>query len=186
MAWLLRRGCASCREVRQGQVRKSQVWHGHQKENKMFQQITIVGNLGKDPEMRYTPTGTPVTNFNVATSRSWSDSDGSRKTKTVWFRVAAWNKLAEITNQYLTKGQKVLVVGEVEEPNVYTGNDGQARASLEVRARTVQFLNSKAEAEEISAGIAEGSSQQGQQTNTTQSASNTPSAKDFDDSNIPF
>ena len=69
----------------------------------MFQQIMIIGNLGRDPEMRYTNSGTAVTNMNVATSRSWTGNDGERQEKTVWFRVAAWNKLAESCNSYLTK-----------------------------------------------------------------------------------
>ena len=105
----------------------------------MYQQITLVGNLGRDPEMRYTPSGTAVTNFSVATSRSWTGQDGQRQEKTVWFRVNAWDRLAETCNQYLTKGQKVLVVGEVEEPDVWTDREGNSRASLDVRARTVQL-----------------------------------------------
>lgn len=113
----------------------------------MYQQITLVGNLGGDPQMTYTPSGKPVTNFSVATSRSWTGQDGQRQEKTVWFRVAAWERLAETCNQYLTKGQRVLVVGELEEPHVYTGKDGNARASLQVRARNVQFLSTRAEAE---------------------------------------
>ena len=105
----------------------------------MYQQITLIGNLGRDPEMRYTPSGTAVTNFSIATSRSWTGQDGQRQEKTVWFRVNAWDRLAETCNQYLTKGQKVLVVGEVEEPNIWTDREGNARASLDVRARTVQL-----------------------------------------------
>ena len=113
----------------------------------MYQQITLIGNLGRDPEMRYTPSGTAVTNFSVATSRSWTGQDGQRQDKTTWFRVAAWDRLAETCNQYLTKGQKVLVVGEVEEPSTWTDREGKTRASLEVRARNVQFLNTRAESE---------------------------------------
>ena len=82
----------------------------------MYQQITLIGNLGRDPEMRYTPSGVPVTNFSIAVSRSWTGNDGQRQEKTVWFRVAAWQRQAETCNQYLTKGQRVLVVGEMEEP----------------------------------------------------------------------
>ena len=82
-------------------------------------------NLGRDPEMRYTPSGVAVTNFSVATSRSWTGQDGQRQEKTVWFRVAAWRGLAETCNQYLTKGQRVLVVGEVEEPNTWTDQRGE-------------------------------------------------------------
>lgn len=118
----------------------------------MYQQITLVGNLGRDPEMRYTPSGVAVTNFSVATSRSWTGQDGQRQEKTVWFRVAAWRGLAETCNQYLTKGQRVLVVGEVEEPNTWTDQEGNTRASLEVTARTVRFLNTRAESEALAGG----------------------------------
>jgi len=109
----------------------------------MYQQITLVGNLGADPEMRYTQDGTPVTSFRVATNRRWSSQDGTTQEKTVWFRVSAWRRLAETCNQYLTKGQRVLVVGEMEEPWAWTDQEGNARASLEVQARTVRFLGSR-------------------------------------------
>ena len=125
----------------------------------MYQQITLVGNLGRDPEMRYTPSGKAVTNFSIATSRSWTGQDGQRQEKTVWFRVNAWDRLAETCNQYLTKGQKVLVVGEVEEPNIWTDREGKARASLDVRARTVQFLNTRAEKEALGGGGGQGQSE---------------------------
>ena len=118
----------------------------------MYQQITLIGNLGRDPEMRYTPSGVAVTNFSVATSRSWTGQDGQRQEKTVWFRVATWRGLAETCNQYLTKGQKVLVVGEVEEPDTWTDREGNTRASLEVTARTVRFLNTRAESEALAGG----------------------------------
>lgn len=112
----------------------------------MYQQITIVGNLGRDPEMRYTASGSAVTSFPVATSRGWTGADGQRNEKTVWFRVSAWERQAETCNQYLTKGQRVLVVGEIEEPYVFTDQEGNSRASLQVRARNVQFLSTRGEA----------------------------------------
>ena len=127
----------------------------------MYQQITLIGNLGRDPEMRYTPSGVAVTNFSVATSRSWTGQDGQRQDKTVWFRVAAWDRQAETCNQYLTKGQKVLVVGELEEPSTWTDREGNTRASLEVRARTVRFLNSRAESEALAAGMGQSGGQGG-------------------------
>ncbi|MBW7884491.1 MAG: single-stranded DNA-binding protein [Caldilineaceae bacterium] len=112
----------------------------------MYQQITLIGNLGRDPEMRYTPTGVPVTSFTMAVNRSWVGQDGQRQDKTTWFRVTAWRKLAETASQYLTKGSKVLVVGEVEEPNTFTDRDGNVRASLEVTAQTIRFMSTRAEA----------------------------------------
>lgn len=111
----------------------------------MYQQITLIGNLGRDPEMRYTPTGVPVTSFTMAVSRNWVGQDGQRQEKTTWFRVTAWRKLAETASQYLTKGSKVLVVGELEDPNAYIDREGQARASLEVTAQTIRFLSTRGE-----------------------------------------
>lgn len=112
----------------------------------MYQKIIIVGNLGRDPEMRYTPQGTPVTNLSVATSRKWTNADGTPGEETIWFRVSAWGKQAETCNQYLVKGQQVLVEGRLRpdpatgEPRIWTGNDGVARASYELSASTVRFL----------------------------------------------
>ena len=106
----------------------------------MYQKLIIVGNLGRDPEMRYTPDGTPVTNFSVATSRRWTDASGELQKRTVWFRVAAWRRLAETCNQYLTKGRQVMVEGEIQEPRVWQAQGGEWRASLDVTARRVVFL----------------------------------------------
>jgi single-strand DNA-binding protein len=114
----------------------------------MYHKIIIVGNLGKDPEMRYTDDGTPVTSFSVATNRKWNRSDGSQGEETVWFRVTAWRRMAEVCNQYLQKGRQVLVEGQLKPdenggPRVWTGNDGVARASYEVTALTVKFLGGR-------------------------------------------
>lgn len=110
----------------------------------MFQQCIIVGNLGRDPEMRYMTDGRPVTNFTVAVNRRWSREDGTQGEKTWWFRVAAWDRLAETCNQYLKKGRQVMVIGEVD-ATAFTGQDGQPRATLELRARDVRFLGGREE-----------------------------------------
>lgn len=110
-----------------------------------FQQITIVGHLGRDPEMRYTPTGVPATSFSMAVSRSWTDQSGQRQEKTTWFRVTAWRKLAEQVSQYGSKGRLVLVTGEMEEPRIWTDREGTARTSLEVTAQNVRFLGGRGE-----------------------------------------
>lgn len=110
-----------------------------------FQQIILVGNLGKDPEMRYTPTGVPVTSFNMAVSRTWTDQSGQRQEKTTWFRVTAWRKLAEVVSQYATKGRQVMVVGELEEARTYTDRDGNVQISLEVTAQQFKLLGNRAE-----------------------------------------
>ena len=117
----------------------------------MYQKITIVGNLGRDPEMRYTPSGQAVTNFSVATNRRYTSSNGERVDETIWFRVSAWGRLAETCNQYLSKGRKVLVEGRLTAdpatggPRIWTDNSGQPRASFEISAITVQFLSGRDE-----------------------------------------
>ena len=117
----------------------------------MYQRLVLVGNLGRDPEMRYTPNGTAVTSLSVATSRKYTTADGEQKEETVWFRVSVWGKQAEPCNQYLSKGRKVLVEGtlvpdESGGPRIWTDKEGKPRASFEVRASTVQFLDSKRDA----------------------------------------
>ncbi len=112
----------------------------------MYQRIIIIGRLGRDPEMRYTAQGTPVTSFSVATDRVWTDQSGQRQERTVWFRVSAWRRLAETCNQYLSKGRLVMVEGELQEPTPYQSRDGEWRASLEITARDVKFLGGRGDA----------------------------------------
>jgi len=117
----------------------------------MYQKVIIVGNLGRDPEMRYTSDGTAVTNFSVATNRKWTNADGSPGEETTWFRVTVWRRMAEVCNQYLQKGRQVLIEGQLKPdpatggPRVWTGNDGIARAQYEVTALAVKFLGGRGE-----------------------------------------
>ena len=117
----------------------------------MYHTLIIVGNVGRDPEMRYTPSGQPVTSFSVATSRQYTGSNGQVVKETIWFRISAWGKLAETCNTYLKKGSKVLIEGRLN-PDQATGNprtfqrqDGTTGASYEVTANTVRFLTPRAE-----------------------------------------
>lgn len=118
-----------------------------------FHTVILVGNVGRDPEMRYTPTGQPVTSFSVATNRQYVNNNGETIKETAWFRVSVWGKQAESCNQYLKKGAKVLVEGRLTPdpatggPRVWTGQDGQPRASFEITAQVVRFLSSRAEME---------------------------------------
>jgi single-strand DNA-binding protein len=105
----------------------------------MYQKTIVIGHLGRDPEMRYTQEGTPVTSFSVATTRKWNDRDGNPKEETTWFRVSAWGKQAETCNQYLSKGRLVLVEGTISVQS-FKGRDGETKFSLELRADTVRFL----------------------------------------------
>ena len=117
----------------------------------MYHKVIIVGNLGRDPEMRYTPSGQAVTSFSVAVDDSYTSKNGDRVKRTIWIRISAWGKLAETCNNYLQKGRKVLVEGTLTSdpntgnPRVYTRQDGTAASSYEVRADTVRFLSSKSE-----------------------------------------
>lgn len=109
--------------------------------------VMIIGRLGKDPEMRYTPSGRPVTNFSVATSRSWNTSEGERRTETEWFNVVAWGSLAEICNQYLVKGQQVYVEGRLQSRN-WEDSEGKRHTSVEIVASEMIMLSDRRSSEE--------------------------------------
>ena len=102
--------------------------------------VMVIGNLGADPEMRYTADGSAVTNFNVAASRSFQARDGERREETEWFSVVTWSKLAELCSQFLQKGRKVYVEGRLQTRS-WDGPDGQKRYKTEVVAETVIFLD---------------------------------------------
>jgi len=104
--------------------------------------VMIIGNLGRDPEMRYTPSGTPVTSFSVACGRVRSMPDGEKREETEWFNVVAWDKLAETCSQYLTKGQKVYVEGRLQTRS-WEGQDGQKHYRVEVVANNLIMLSPK-------------------------------------------
>ncbi len=108
--------------------------------------IIVIGHLGSDPEMRYTPNGQSVTNFNVASSRRYRTADGEQREETEWFRVSAFGRLADVCNQYLAKGRQVYVEGRLRGRS-YTDRDGQPRYSLEVNANEVQFLGGRGDNE---------------------------------------
>lgn len=116
----------------------------------MWHTIIVAGNVGNDPEMRYTPSGQAVTSFSVATNRTYTNSNDQQVKETVWFRVSAWGKLAETTSQYLRKGSKVLVEGRLTadasgNPRTFQRKDGTTGASFEISAATVRFLSSRGE-----------------------------------------
>jgi single-strand DNA-binding protein len=117
--------------------------------------VQIIGNLGADPEMRYTPSGAGVTNFRVAVSRNRRGSDGNMVDETEWFRVVAWDspnyKLAEICNEYLRKGQKVYVEGRLQSRK-YTDKDGIERTSVEIVANDMIMLSGREEGGEFGQG----------------------------------
>ncbi len=105
--------------------------------------VMIIGRLGKDPEMRYTPSGHPLTKFQLAANRSWTTADGEKKTDTEWFNIVAWGKLAEICNQYLKKGQQVYIEGRLHTRR-WQDDDGANHSSVEVITQEMIMLDGRA------------------------------------------
>ena len=101
--------------------------------------VILVGNLGADPEMKYTPSGTPICTFRLATSETFKDRDGNQQERTEWHRVVAWAKLAEICGQYLAKGRQVYIEGSIRTRS-WDDAEGNKRFMTEIVARDVQFL----------------------------------------------
>ena len=107
--------------------------------------VILIGNLGSDPEVRYTPDGVPVANFNLATSESWNDRNtGERQERTEWHRLVLWRKLAEIASQYLKKGSKIYVEGKLQTRS-WDDQSGQKRYTTEVVVFDIQMLDSRGE-----------------------------------------
>ena len=106
--------------------------------------VILVGRLGQNPEIRYTPSGAAVTNFSVATSESWNDKSGQKQEKTEWHRIVVWGKMAETCNQYLAKGRQVYLEGKLQ-TRQWQDKDGQTKYTTEVQALTVQFLGGNAQ-----------------------------------------
>jgi single-strand DNA-binding protein len=110
----------------------------------MFQQIIAIGHLGRDPEIRYLPSGDAVTSMNLATSRKWKDAAGDPKEETIWWRVSVFGKMAEVCADALFKGSLVMVKGQMREPRAWLDKStGEPRSSLEIKAESVQFLDKK-------------------------------------------
>ncbi|MFZ6026898.1 MAG: single-stranded DNA-binding protein [Chloroflexota bacterium] len=118
-----------------------------------YHTIILVGNLGRDPEMRYTPSGQAVTNFSVAVNDNYTNSNGEKVERTIWVRVSTWGRQAETCNQYLKKGRKVLVEGRLNAdaatggPRIWSRQDGTPSASYEVSASTVRFLSTRSDSD---------------------------------------
>jgi single-strand DNA-binding protein len=108
--------------------------------------VMIIGNLGRDPEMRYTPSGRPVTTFSVATSRAWNTSEGEKRIETEWFNIVAWSSLAEICKQYLSKGQQVYIEGRLQTRH-WDDTEGNKHTSVEIVASEMIMLGDRRESE---------------------------------------
>ena len=121
----------------------------------MLNKIMVIGNLGTDPEMRYTPSGSAVTSFRLAASRTYTTSDGERREETEWFTIVAWNQLAEQVNQYLSKGRRAYVEGRLRSRS-WEGQDGQTRFVNEINANTVLFLDRAPASQSQESGLQDG------------------------------
>lgn len=120
--------------------------------------VMVIGHLGRDPEMRYTPSGRPVTTFTLAVSRAWNSADGERHAETEWFNIVAWGNLAEICKQYLAKGQQVYIEGRLQTRR-WDDKEGQKHTSVEIVANEMMMLGERREpasSSEDQAGGAEG------------------------------
>jgi single-strand DNA-binding protein len=110
----------------------------------MINRVILVGRLGRDPEMRYTGSGTPVVNFSLATNERWSDQNGGRQERTEWHNIVVWSKLAEICNQYLSKGQLVYIEGRLQ-TREWDDRDGNRRRTTEIVAREMKMLGPRSD-----------------------------------------
>jgi single-strand DNA-binding protein len=111
--------------------------------------VILVGNLGRDPEVRYTPSGTAVANFTLATTETWTDRDGERQSHTEWHRIVAWRRLGEICGEYLSKGKQVYIEGRIR-TREWEDQEGNKRKTTEIEAQTMQMLGSRGQGEPIS------------------------------------
>ncbi len=107
--------------------------------------VILIGRLGQEPELKYTPSGAAVCNFSLATSESWTDKSGQKQERTEWHRVVVWGKLAELCNQYLAKGRQCFVEGSLQ-TRAWDDKQGQKRYTTEINARNIQFLGGQASA----------------------------------------
>jgi len=125
--------------------------------------IIVIGNLGRDPEMRYTPNGQSVTSFSVASNRRYTTGEGEQREETEWFNVSAWGRLADLCNQYLSKGRQVYVEGRLRSRS-YQGQDGQMRHVNDISLTDVQFLGGRGQdgADDPSYGTSSGTGSSGE------------------------
>lgn len=148
-----------------------------------FNKITIVGNLGRDPELRYTPQGTAVCNFSMATNEKRRDKNGEMQDITTWFRITLWGRQAENASKYLQKGNPVYIEGRLK-LDEWTDREGKQRYTLDVTATDMQFLSGSPRGEEMSAA-ASGAGGGGTNEFSSDKETSTTASTDEDD-DIPF
>lgn len=154
--------------------------------------VLLLGRLGQDPELKYTPSGAAVCNFSMATSENWNDRNGQKQERTEWHRIVVWGKIAELCNQYLSKGRQAFVEGKLQTRS-WDDKQGQKRYTTEINATTVQFIGGQANANSNSNAGANNYSQAGgqqqapsQDSNFSEADFNVASSDSFTADDIPF
>ena len=145
----------------------------------------IIGNLGRDPEMRYTPNGQPVTQFTVAVNRNYKDANGDWQEETEWFRVVAWGPLAERTAEYLRKGRKVYVEGRLQ-TRQWEDQSGNKRTAYDIVAREMKMLGSRTESERASAAATAPAAVSGAGADDREAPAEPPPSTEITDEDLPF
>ena len=150
-----------------------------------FNKIILVGNLGRDPELRYTPQGTPVCSFTMATNERRKDRAGETQDSTTWFRVTLWGRQAETASQYLTKGRPVYIEGRLRMEE-WTDKDGRVRNTLEVHATDMQFIGTRGDEPAAAASASQSTSSSTARPNAKSTHSMEEIEPDVSDDDIPF
>ncbi len=145
--------------------------------------VILIGRLGRDPELKYTPSGAPVAKFSLATDESFKDRTGEQQKRTEWHNIIAWNKLAEICGQYLTKGKQIYIEGSIRSRQWDDKQTGQKRTAYEIIAQRMQMLGSRSDSERPAAAGAAASRAEGEPPEPPPEPSSAPEITDED---IPF
>lgn len=111
----------------------------------MYAQLIIVGNVGQEPEMRYTPNGTPVCNFSVAVNRTWRNAAGEQQQKVTWYRIQAWQRQAEVCSEHVKRGDRLFIISDTIDVVTWNSRDGKAQGNIQLVPRVIRFLTPKAE-----------------------------------------
>ncbi len=148
--------------------------------------VILIGRVGRDPEVRYTSSGTPVATFSVATDESFKAKNGEQQQHTEWHKVVAWSKLAEICGEYLTKGKLVYIEGSIRSRQWEEHQSGNKRTSYEIVARNMQMLGSRSDSERAASGVTRPAATSAQNEERYDSGPEVPPEGEITDDDIPF
>jgi single-strand DNA-binding protein len=147
--------------------------------------VILIGRLGRDPEIKYTPSGAPVAKFSLATDEVFKDRAGEQQRRTEWHNIVAWNKLAEICGEYLTKGKQVYIEGSIRSRQ-WEDQSGNKRTAYEIVAREMKMLGSRADAERVPTAGTAPTTESGAASNDRESLGGAPPAAENTDQDLPF